>query len=171
MSSVFSKIRGGGARPPAASPRQVLNGLIGGGLAISIIAAITRSYHVPLLMAPLGASCFLIFAVPDVPFAQPRNVVFGHLLSSLVGLIFVNYVGVGPIQMGVAVGVASAVMLYTRTSHPPAGADPLVVMIAAGKLGWSFLATPVLVSTVILVLVALLVNNVGKDKAWPKYWF
>jgi len=60
--------------------------------------------------------------------------------------------------------------LYTRTSHPPAGADPLVVMIA-GKLSWSFLATPVLASTVILVLIALLVNNCGKDKAWPKYWF
>jgi CBS-domain-containing membrane protein len=170
MSSVFSKIRGGGARPPAPSLRQLVNGLIGGALAIGIVAAITRSYHVPLLMAPLGASCFLLFGAPDVPFAQPRNVVFGHLLSSLVGLIFLNYIGVGPIQMGIAVGIAIALMLYTRTSHPPAGADPLVVMIA-GKLSWSFLATPVLVSTVILVLIALLVNNIGKDKAWPKYWF
>ena len=169
MSTIINKIRGGGVRPPAPSLRHVLNGLIGGGLAIGVVAAITRYYHVPLLMAPLGASCFLLFGAPDAPFAQPRNVVFGHLLSSLVGLVFLKYIGVGPIEMGVAVGLAIALMLYTRTSHPPAGADPLVVMIA-GKLSWSFLATPVLASTVILVLIALVVNNIGKDKAWPKYW-
>ncbi|CAB3750296.1 HPP family protein [Paraburkholderia solisilvae] len=169
MSTIIKKIRGGGVRPAAPSLRHIVNGLIGGGLGIGIVAAITRSYHVPLLMAPLGASCFLLFGAPDAPFAQPRNVVFGHLLSSLVGLVFLKFIGVGPIAMGVAVGIAIALMLYTRVSHPPAGADPLVVMIA-GKLSWSFLVTPVLASTVILVLVALLVNNVGKDKSWPKYW-
>ncbi|CAB3772501.1 HPP family protein [Paraburkholderia humisilvae] len=170
MSTIRNKIRGGGARPPAPPLRQVVSGLIGGGLAIGTLAALTRSYQVPLLMAPLGASCFLLFGAPDAPFAQPRNVVFGHLLSSLVGLIFLKYIGVGPIEMGLAVGIAIALMLYTRTSHPPAGADPLVVMIAA-KLSWSFLAAPVLASTVILVLIALVVNNAGKDRSWPRYWF
>jgi CBS-domain-containing membrane protein len=170
MSTIKSKIRGGGVRPPAPSLTQVLNGLIGGGLAIGIVAALTKSSHVPLLIAPLGASCFLLFAVPDGPFSQPRNVIFGHLFSSLVGLIFLKFIGVGPIEMGIAVGLAIALMLLTRTSHPPAGADPLVVMIA-GNLSWTFLAAPVLASTVILVLIALVVNNVGKERSWPRYWF
>jgi CBS-domain-containing membrane protein len=169
MSTIMKKIRGGGLCPPVPPMKQIINGLIGGGLGIGIVAALTKSYHLPLLMAPLGASCFLLFGASDAPFAQPRNVVFGHFLSSLVGLIFLKYFGVGPLEMGAAVGIAIAMMLFTRTSHPPAGADPLVVMVA-GNLSWSFLLTPVLASTVILVVIALVVNNVGKDRSWPRYW-
>ncbi len=121
-------------------------------------------------MAPLGASCFLLFGVPDAPFAQTRNVIAGHLLSSLVGLVFFKYIGVSPVEMGLAVGIAIGLMLVTRTSHPPAGADPLVIMIV-GNLSWGFLITPVLVSTVILVLIALVFNNVGNGRSWPRYWY
>jgi CBS-domain-containing membrane protein len=170
VSTIREKIRGGGTCPPAPSLRQILNGLLGSALGIAIVAVLTRSYHFPLLMAPLGASCFLLFGVPDAPFAQPRNVIAGHLLSSLVGLVFFKYVGVSPVEMGLAVGVAIALMLFTRTSHPPAGADPLVIMIA-GNLGWGFLITPVLASTIILVLIALLFNNVGDGRSWPRYWY
>jgi CBS-domain-containing membrane protein len=170
MPGFTSKFRGDGSCPPAPSWRQIARGLIGGSIGIGIVALLTRSYHLPLLMAPLGASCFLLFGAPDAPFAQPRNVVFGHLLSSLVGLLFTRYIGVGPIELGMAVGLAIALMLATRTSHPPAGADPLVVMVA-GNLGWNFLLTPVLASTVLLVLVAAVINNIGKDRSWPRYWF
>jgi CBS-domain-containing membrane protein len=169
MSTIKNKIRGGGVRPAAPSWTQVLNGLIGGSLAIGVVAALTKSSHVPLIIAPLGASCFLLFGAPDAPFAQPKNVIFGHLLSSIVGLVFLKFIGVGPVDMGIAVGLAIALMLFTRTAHPPAGADPLVVMMA-GHLGWNFLAAPVLASTVILVLIALVVNNVGKERSWPRYW-
>jgi CBS-domain-containing membrane protein len=167
--SLVTKIRRDGSCPPAPPWRQIMNGLFGGSVGIGIVALLTQAYHLPLLMAPLGASCFLLFGAPDAPFAQPRNVIFGHLLSSLVGLLFAKYIGVGPLELGIAVGVAIALMLATRTSHPPAGADPVVVIVA-GHLGWNFLLTPVLASTVLLVLVATVINNIGKNRSWPRYW-
>jgi CBS-domain-containing membrane protein len=86
-----------------------------------------------------------------------------------VGLLFLKFVGAGPVEMGLAVGLAIALMQLTRTVHPPAGADPLVVMMSSNT-GWSFLAAPVLASAVLLVLIALLINNVGPAKRWPRYW-
>ena len=73
-------------------------------------------------------------------------------------------------EMGLAVGVAIALMQATRTLHAPAGADPLVVLMS-GKAGWSFLFAPVFASAVILVTVAIVVNNVGQNRQWPRYWF
>jgi len=164
------KMKGGAALPPRASTFQMLAGLLGGLLSISIVAILTEMQHVPLLMAPLGATCVLLFAAPDAPLSQPRNVIGGHLLSSLVGLVCLKFVGTGPVEMGLAVGVAIVFMQFTRTLHAPAGADPLVIMMA-GTATWSFLLTPVLVSCLILVMLALIINNSGAGRTWPRYWF
>jgi CBS-domain-containing membrane protein len=169
MKRILNKIRGDTKLPPRPQHVQVLTGLIGGAVGIGSIAWLAHSQGVPLLMAPFGATCVLLFAAPDAPLAQPRNVVGGHFISSLVGLLFLKFVGVGPLEMGLAVGLAIALMQLSRTVHPPAGADPLVVLMS-GKISWSFLAAPVLVSAVLLVLIALLINNVGPTKRWPRYW-
>lgn len=169
MKRILYKIRGNTAPPPRPQPWQVITGLLGGALGIGAIAQLAYSQGLPLLMAPLGATCVLLFAAPDTPLAQPRNVIGGHLVSSLIGLLFLKFIGAGPVEMGLAVGVAIALMQLTRTLHAPAGADPLVVLMS-GKVGWSFLAAPVLASAVLLVLIALLVNNIGNNKQWPRYW-
>jgi CBS-domain-containing membrane protein len=70
--------------------------------------------------------------------------------------------------MALSVGLAISLMILTRTTHPPAGADPLVVFMAGS--GWSFLLTPVLAGSVIIVLVALLVNNLDKNRHYPTFW-
>ncbi len=170
MKRILNKVRGRGTLPPRPNRWQIVAGLIGGSVGIGLIAALAHAQSLPLLMAPFGATCVLLFAAPDTPLAQPRNVIGGHLVSSLVGLLFLKYVGAGPLEMGLAVGLAIALMQATRTLHAPAGADPLVVLMS-GKVGWSFLFAPVFASAVILVLVAIVVNNVGQNKQWPRYWF
>ncbi|MEN3032054.1 HPP family protein [Chromobacterium amazonense] len=170
MKRILNKVRGSGALPARPNRWQIVAGLIGGSVGIGLIAVLAHAQNLPLLMAPFGATCVLLFAAPDTPLAQPRNVIGGHLVSSLVGLLFLKYVGVGPLEMGLAVGLAIALMQATRTLHAPAGADPLVVLMS-GKAGWSFLFAPVFASAVILVLVAIVVNNVGQNKQWPRYWF
>jgi CBS-domain-containing membrane protein len=169
MNSIIHKIRGDTKSPSRAPYLQVLNGLVGGTLGIGVLALLMDSQGFPLLMAPFGATCVLMFAAPDTPLAQPRNVIGGHLVSSLIGLVFLKFIGTGPLEMGVAVGLAIALMQLTRTVHPPAGADPLVVLVG-GKVGWSFLVAPVLAGSLLLVLIALLINNVGRNKRWPRYW-
>ena len=149
---------------------QILTGFVGGLLSISILAFMAGHYHVPLIMAPFGATCVLLYALPDSPLAQPRSVIGGHLLSTFVGLAVFHLIGYGFWEMGLAVGLAIGLMQFTRTIHAPAGADPIVVFLAGG-LGWSFLFTPVLVGSVILVAIAFIVNNIGAVKNWPKYWW
>ncbi|MFD1261547.1 HPP family protein [Entomomonas asaccharolytica] len=168
IKSIVSKVRGGGNLPDKSNYYQMIVGFIGGLLGIGCIGILGTWQDAPLLMAPFGASCVLLFAAPDSPLAQPRNVIGGHLLSSLVGIVFLKYIGVSPIELGVAVGVAIVLMQLTRTLHAPAGADPILI-IMMGNVGWSFLIIPVLMGSIVLVLIAVLVNNVGKRK-WPKYW-
>lgn len=156
--------------PPRPSMRQVLTGLVGGVLGIGAIAWLTQLTNVPLLIAPFGATCVLLFAVPTAPLAQPRNVIGGHFISALVGIIIFQLLGNSPLSMAIAVGLAIALMQLCRAVHPPAGANPLVI-IMAGVNDYFFLITPVLAGSLILVLTALILNNVGKSKRWPQYWY
>ncbi|PAS17986.1 HPP family protein [Vibrio cholerae] len=102
-------------------------------------------------MAPFGATAVLVFGVPNSPLAQPKNVIFGHLITAFIGVIFTQYIGVSAISLAVATGLAVSAMLITKTTHPPAGANPLLIMLSGQ--GWSFLFTPVLLGAVVIVLV------------------
>lgn len=168
MKQIISKVKGGGQIPSRVDYWQLLRGFIGGLLGIGCIGWLAEWQHVPLLMAPFGASCVLLFAAPDSPLAQPRNVIVGHLLSSLVGIVFLKYIGNSPLDIGVAVGVAIVVMQLTRTLHAPAGADPILILML-GFCGWDFLLIPVLMGSMLLVTIALVINNIGCRK-WPSYW-
>ncbi|GAB6263616.1 HPP family protein [Photobacterium sp. CCB-ST2H9] len=108
------------------------------------------------LMAPFGATAVLVFGVPDSPLAQPKNVIFGHLLTAFIGVFFVSFVGVTPLTMAVASGLAVSAMLVTKTTHPPAGANPLLIMLTGQS--WSFLFTPVLLGAVVMVLIGQLLK-------------
>jgi len=106
---------------------------------------------VALLMAPFGATAVLVFGVPDSPLAQAKNVIFGHMITAIVGIAFAQYVGVTPLTLALATGVAVSAMLLSKTTHPPAGANPLLIMLSGQ--GWSFLFTPVLLGATLIVLV------------------
>lgn len=162
------RLRGGASAPPRAGLRDALLAGTGGMLAISLLMVLTTATGVPALMAPLGASCYLVFAVSGSPFAQPRSVIGGHLVSTAVGLLVLALAGPEWWAMGIAVGLAIVAMQLTRTDHPPAGADPLVVLLM--RPDWLFLATPVLLGAAVIVGTALVFNNLRPGSGYPKYW-
>lgn len=166
---MIGKIRGGNPCPARPDTSQIFTGLIGGVFGIGTIAWLTQLSGVPLLMAPFGATCVLLFAAPNAPLAQPRNVIGGHFIAALLGILALQFFGDSILSMAVAVGLTIVLMQFLRVVHPPAGANPLVI-IMAGSTDYFFLVTPVLAGSIILIFVALLVNNVGANKRWPNYW-
>ncbi|MCE0555958.1 HPP family protein [Motilimonas sp. E26] len=109
------------------------------------------------LMAPLGATAVLVFGVPASPLAQPKNVIFGHLITATIGVVFTLYIGVTPLTLALATGLAVSAMLVTKTTHPPAGANPILIMLTGQT--WWFLVSPVLTGAVTLVLVGWLMRK------------
>lgn len=167
--NLLTKFRGDSAAlPPRAPGKAVALAFLGGFLAIAVIALLAQSLHVALVLGSFGASCVLVFGYPDVPFSQPRNVIVGHVLSTVIGLAFVHFCGPHWWSVALAVGSAIAAMMITRTVHPPAGSNPVIVFLM--QPGWDFALFPTLSGAVILVLVALFYHNLTREARWPKYW-
>jgi CBS-domain-containing membrane protein len=162
------KMKGEGRSPLKVLPKNAVIGAIGGFIAIALLSLLTEVTLEAWIMAPFGASCVLAFGVWDAPLSQPRNIIGGHLISTMVGLVLYHLFGQGIVVMAAGVGLAIGLMMLTKTTHPPAGADPLVVIMAGS--GWSFLFTPVLAGAVVIVLVALIVNNIDKKRRYPTFW-
>ena len=157
------------AAPPAPPLAFVLWSALGAVVAIGLTGWLSHASGVPWLMAPFGASCVLVFGLPDSPLAQPRAVIGGHLVATAVGLVAGAWLGQGWLAAALAVGLALALMQLTRTVHAPAGADPLVVMAAHAPVG--YLCSPVLAGAVVIVLTAWCVNNLRSPRSYPRYWF
>jgi CBS-domain-containing membrane protein len=109
------------------------------------------------LMAPFGATVVLVFGVPKSPLAQPKNVIVGHFITAFIGVFFVEYVGVEPWSLALATGIAVTMMLLTNTTHPPAGANPMLIMLSGQS--WAFLFSPVLMGACIIVCLGLVLNK------------
>lgn len=155
---------------PVARPhhRHIFWSWFGSFCAIAIASYLTVKTHSPLLMAPFGATSVLIFAVPDSPLAQPRNVIGGNFLAALVSLMILHLLGSSPVTMGMAVSISIAIMQLTGTVHPPSGAVALVVMMTHPN--WQFLLTPALEGSMIFVLCAVVFNNLAAERTYPKHW-
>ena len=167
--SFLGRFKGDGAAlPPPPALKVVALAWLGGFLAIAGVAALTDLLSVALVLGSFGATCVLVFGYPDVPFSQPRNVIAGHAISSLVGLVFLAAFGPHWWAVALAVGTAIALMMLTRTVHPPAGSNPVIVFLT--QPSWSFLVFPTLVGALVLVAVALIYNNATRDVRYPKYW-
>lgn len=138
---------------------------IGTAVALGMIAVIDDFGGAPLLAAPLGASAVMIFGFPESPMAQPANVVGGHFIATLLALVADHLLPGGLISMMATVAVVMVVLALARLAHPPAVANPLVVMM--GHPGWSFLWMPVLLGAVVLVLVAVLVHRFPPRSTYP----
>ena len=164
------KVKGDGqSLPPLASPRAIGMAALGGVLAIAVVAGLTQGFDKLFIIGSFGATCVLVFGFPDVPFSQPRNVVGGHFLSTLMGLIFLHVFHPHWWSVALAVGAAIAVMMATRTVHPPAGSNPVIVVLGTSG-DWDLLWFPTLFGAIMVVLVALLYNNMTRDARYPKYW-
>ena len=113
-----------------------------------------------------GSSMVLLFGFPESPFAQPKNVFFGHLCTALVGVIFVNFIPL-PIYMNIALGVGAGVflMILLNIVHPPAGGNPIMVII--GSASFDYLNNPIIYGCIIILLLAILVNKFLLQKNYP----
>lgn len=169
MPSFIQKLKGDAmSLPPRATLKATALAALGGILAIASVAALGDLLSVALVLGSFGASCVLVFGYPDVPFSQPRNVIAGHSLSSAVGLAVLSAFGPHGWAMALAVGMAITVMMLTRTVHPPAGSNPVIVFLV--QPAWSFLWYPTLAGALLLVAVAVVYNNVTRTTHYPKYW-
>ncbi len=117
----------------------------------------------------------LLFGAPQVPFAQPRNVIGGHVVSALVGITVYMLCGdIAFIAPALAVAGAIAAMHVTGTLHPPGGGTALMMAIgdqSVVQYGYLAVLFPVAAGTVILVAVALIVNNLARDRRYPVSWW
>lgn len=138
---------------------------VGAFLAIYVLAWTGRATGMLLLVAPFGASCVLVFALPHSPLAQPRNVIGDHLIATTAGLLVQTLVGATLLGFALGVALAVASMVMTRTTHPPAGADPIVVLLAVAR--WSFLATPILAGAVVIVLIGVGYHRFASGRTYP----
>ncbi|PYH81148.1 HPP-domain-containing protein [Aspergillus uvarum CBS 121591] len=135
--------------------------------------------HVPGIIASYGASAVLVYGAIESPLAQPRALIFGHFLSALVGLCVTKLFSLMPdearfeslrwLAAALSSAVAVVVMQVTETTHPPAGATALLPATneAVWQLSWYYLPV-VLLSSTMLLAVALLVNNL--QRRYPVFW-
>ncbi|MGX7136849.1 HPP family protein [Enterococcus silesiacus] len=165
---VLKKIITAERSPLKVDLKAAILGFIGGFIVIFSLIILTEKTEWNWIMAPFGASCVLAFGVWDAPLSQPRNIIGGHFISTFIGLACQTLFGNSAASIAVAVGLAIMCMMLTKTTHPPAGADPLVVMMS--QTGWNFLFTPVLVGSLVIVIIALIINNLNDNRKYPTFW-
>ena len=143
---------------------KIINALLsalGALIFISFLAFLDSSFEGMIwLIPPFGASMVLVMAVHESPLAKPRNILLGHILSTLSGVIILYLMGDNFLALGIAVALAVFVMIVTDTIHPPAGANPIIVILTGQ--GISFVLFPVAVGAFMLVIFAYLYNKLLK---------
>lgn len=129
----------------------------------------------PLLIGSFGASAVLAFGAIRSPLAQPRNLVGGHFLSALVGVsCYFLFPGTLWLASCLAVATAIALMHVTKTLHPPGGATALIAVTggeAIHQLGYLYAFVPCLLGALIMLAIALIVNNIPKAQRYPQFWW
>ncbi|MGV6971483.1 HPP family protein [Bacillus halotolerans] len=161
-------MQGKGKTPLQVNGKDAVTGFLGGFITILALAVLTSYTSSPWLMAPFGASCVLVFSAWNAPLSQPRNVIGGHFISALTGLAVLHIFGAHLWTFALGTGLAIFFMMLTKTTHPPAGADPIVVI--QGAYAWSYLLFPVFIGSAIIVIIALVINNLRKNRQYPSFW-
>ena len=136
-------------------------------ITISVLTFLTyKTEYGIFLLASFGSSMVLLYGYPESPFAQPKNVFFGHLITSLVGLFFLNFVPL-PIYIIIplAVGFGVGLMIFLNITHPPAGGNPIIVII--GSVSFDYLLSPVITGSIIIIVFAIIINRFVLKKTYP----
>jgi len=157
-----------------------LLGGVGAGVTITILAYITfqsilsgTNYGL-WLAASFGSSVVVVFGYPDNEFSQPKNVLFGHLLCALVGIIFVTLFKITQdrtiffLTIGLAVGLSVMLMMALKITHPPAGGNTIVVMLTQDS--FQFLIFPIIVGAITIIIGGIIYNRFILKKNYPLKW-
>ena len=134
---------------------------------IGILTALTYKTDLGVfIIASFGSSMVLLFGYPESPFAQPKNVFFGHLLTALVGMFFLYFIPLPLfIIIPLAVGFGVGLMILLNVTHPPAGGNPIIVII--GSVSIDYLLSPVISGSIIIIIFAIVLNRLILKKKYP----
>lgn len=179
LKTYFAKMAGLTQSPPRVGWLEIFWSWLGSFLGIAAVEGLQYYYcegtDLVLLIGSFGASAVLIFGATKSPLAQPRNFLGGHIISALIGVTMVKLCG--PflwLAAALAVSLSIAAMHATKTLHPPGGATALIAVISGPKilhLGYLYVLIPVAAGAVIMLLVALLVNNLALGRRYPEFWW
>jgi CBS-domain-containing membrane protein len=121
------------------------------------------------LAGSFGSSMVLLFGYPESLFAQPKNVFFGHLVTSIVGVLILKFLPVDQfLQIAIAVGLGIFVMIILGVTHPPAGGNPIVIIV--GVYSYEFLLNPIIFGSIIIIVYAIILNRFILKKNYPSSW-
>ena len=147
----------------------MLAGAAGGSLAIGLMYLLSLQTEFPLAAIPFATSIVLVTGTPEAPPAQPRALVGGHVLSALVGVIALKLAGPEAWVAALAVGLAMLAMLMTDSFHPPAGINPLIIVM--NGMSWNFVLVPVAAGALLLLAYTWLWTNFVRQSRWPERWW
>lgn len=175
----LEKMKGDGQSPPRVSLAEVGWSWIGSFLGIAAVALLhyrlLDQIGLLMLIGSFGASAVLVYGAVRSPLAQPRNLLGGHILSACVGVTAHLLLGEHLwLAAAMAVSTSIALMHLTKTLHPPGGATALIAVIGGDsvyRLGYLYVLMPAALGAAVMLIVALIVNNIAKTRKYPEFWW
>ncbi|KJU86468.1 HPP family protein [Candidatus Magnetobacterium bavaricum] len=178
LKEYIGKMSGCTKNPQVVNLSEIFWSWTGAFLGISAVTLlhykVFKGMDLMMLIGSFGASAVLIYGAIKSPLAQPRNLVGGHFLSALVGVAVYKFLG-GYIWLAAPMAVATAIALMhaTKTLHPPGGATALIAVIGGADVhtqGFLYAFLPAAAGALIMLIVALIVNNIPKTRRYPEFW-
>ena len=175
----LQKMKGGGQSSPRVGMKEVFWSWIGSFSGLAAVAfihyKILDQTGLMLIIGSFGASAVLIYGAIRSPLAQPRNLLGGHILSALIGVTTFKLFGGQPwLAAAIAVSISIAVMHLTGTLHPPGGATALIAVIggeSVHNLGYLYVLMPTALGAIVMLIIALIINNIPKNRRYPEFWY
>jgi CBS-domain-containing membrane protein len=180
LAEYFKKMRGTTrGSPPRISTSEVIWSWLGGFLGILAVAWINHLWFegsdLTMLIGSFGASAVLAYGAVRSPLAQPRNLVGGHVVSAITGVLAWKFFHADPwLASAFAVATSIALMHLTRTLHPPGGATALIAVIGSDQIhaaGFTYVLVPATLGPLVMLAIALIVNNLAPTRRYPEIWW
>ena len=146
--------------------KQSVLATIFSAITIGVLTLLTyKTEYGVFLIASFGSTMVLLYGYPESPFAQPKNIFFGHLLTSLVGILFLNIPLPLFISIPIAVGMGVGLMILLNVTHPPAGGNPIIVIM--GSVSLDYIVNPIIVGSLIILIFGVVLNKLIMKKNYP----
>ncbi len=163
------------AQTPVSHTEKIVS-TVGGFVGIFCIFLISQwavgANEAALIVASMGATTVLLFAVPHGPLSQPWSIIGGHILSAIVGISCAKYIPNTMLAASLAVGLAIGLTYYLRCIHPPGGATAISAVIGGEgvhQLGYQYILTPVLLNVIVILVVAVVFNYAFSWRRYPAF--
>ena len=147
--------------------KQLLISLVFSTFTIGILSLLTYKLNLGRVgWASFGATMVLLYGYPESPFSKPKNIFFGHLITSLIGILFLKFISF-PIYIIIplAVGLGISIMIFLNVTHPPAGGNPIIMI--SGSASFEYLLSPVISGSIILIFLGILLNRYVIKNNYP----